>query len=165
MAKQNSFDIVSITDMTEVQNAIYQTMKEIRQRFDFKGSKSNITHEDTELVLISDDEYRLRAVTDILEQRLIKRGVSLKALQFGRIEDAAGGTVRQRVQIQQGIDSEKARQISKHIRNMKLKVQASIQGDSLRVSGKALDTLQSVIQALKEEDFGIDLQFTNYRSH
>ncbi len=151
--------------MTEVQNAIYQTMKEIRQRFDFKGSKSNITHEDTELVLISDDEYRLRAVTDILEQRLIKRGVSLKALQFGRIEDAAGGTVRQRVQIQQGIDSEKARQISKHIRNMKLKVQASIQGDSLRVSGKALDTLQSVIQALKEEDFGIDLQFTNYRSH
>ncbi len=151
--------------MTEVQNAIYQTMKEIRQRFDFKGSKSNITHEDTELVLISDDAYRLRAVTDILEQRLIKRGVSLKALQFGRIEDAAGGTVRQRVQIQQGIDSEKARQISKHIRNMKLKVQASIQGDSLRVSGKALDTLQSVIQALKEEDFGIDLQFTNYRSH
>ena len=151
--------------MTEVQNAIYQTMKEIRQRFDFKGSKSNITHEDTELVLISDDEYRLRAVTDILEQRLIKRGVSLKALQFGRIEDAAGGTVRQRVQIQQGIDSEKARQISKHIRNMKLKVQTSIQGDSLRVSGKALHTLQSVIQALKEEDFGIDLQFTNYRSH
>jgi len=165
LAKQNSFDIVSTTDMTEVQNAVHQTMKEIRQRFDFKGSKSEVTQEDTDLVLISDDEYKLRAVIDILEQRLIKRKVSLKAMQYGRIENAAGGTVRQRVQIQQGIDSDKAREISKQIRNMKLKVQASIQGDSLRVSGKALDTLQTVIQALKEEDFGIDLQFTNYRSH
>lgn len=151
--------------MPEVQNATHQTMKEVHQRFDFKGSKSQATLEGTELVLISDDEYKLRALIDILEQKLVKRGVSLKALNYGKIENAAGGTVRQRVEIQQGIDSERARQISKFIRDLKLKVQASIQGDSLRVSGRDRDTLQEVIRAVKEEDFGIDLQFTNYRSN
>lgn len=165
MAKQNSFDIVSETDLNEVHNAINQVMKEVRQRFDFKGSVSSVELEEGELVLLSDDEYRLKALTDILEQKLVRRGVSLKALSYGRTENAAGGAVRQRVQIQQGIPTEKAKDISKFIRDMKLKVQASIQGNTVRVSGRDLDTLQHVIQMLKEKDFGIDMNFTNYRSH
>ncbi len=165
MAKQNSFDIVSQTDMAEVNNAVQQTLKELRQRFDFKGSKSDVTIDGTQLVLVSDDEYRLRALTDVLEQKLVKRGVSLRAIAYLKVEPAAGGTVRQRADIQQGIPSEKAKEISKFIRDLKLKVQASIQGDTLRVSGRDLDTLQDVIQQLKEADFGIDMQFTNYRSH
>lgn len=164
MAKQNSFDVVSQTDMNEVNNALQQTMKEVRQRFDFKGSKSDVSLDGNQLVLVSDDEYRLRALTEILEQKLVKRGVSLRAIQYLKVEPAAGGTVRQRADIQQGIPSEKAREISKFIRDMKLKVQASIQGDTLRVSGRDRDTLQEVIRRLKEKDFGIDMQFTNYRS-
>jgi len=165
MAKSNSFDIASNTDLNEVTNAIHQTMKEVKQRFDFKGSCSEIQLETSNMVLHSDDEYRLRSLTDILEQKLIKRGVSLKALSYGKVEDAAGSTVRQTIAIQQGIPTEKAKDVVKKIKNMKLKVQAAIQGDIVRVSGKDRDTLQQVIRGLKEEDFGIDMQFINYRSN
>ncbi len=164
MAKQNSFDVTSETNLNEVGNAIQQTLKEVGQRFDFKGSKSDVRLEEKELVLVSDDEYKLHALVEILQQKLVKRGVSLKALTFGKIEDAAGGTVRQRVPIQQGIPTEKAREITKFIRDTKLKVQASIQGEVVRVSGRDRDVLQEIIAALKEKDFGIDMQFTNYRS-
>lgn len=165
MAKSNSFDIVSTTDFEEVRNAVHQTMKEVKQRFDFKGSCSDVTLEKDRLVLLSDDEYKLRNLIDVLEQKLTRRGVSLKALSYGAIEGASGGAVRQYVDIQQGIPTEKAKEISKLIRDMKLKVQAAIQGDLVRVSGRDRDTLQSVIAALKEHDFGIDMQFTNYRSN
>lgn len=165
MAKQNSFDVVSNVDLNEVSNAIHQTMKEVRQRFDFKGSVSDVKLEESDLVLLSDDEYKLRALTDVLEQKLVRRGVSLKAFSYGKVESAAGGSVRQRVQIQQGIPSDKAREISKFVRDAKLKVQASIQGDSVRVSGRDRDKLQEMIALLKEKDFGIDMQFTNYRSN
>ena len=165
MAKQNSFDVACETDLNEVGNAIQQTLKEVGQRFDFKGSKCEVRLEDKELVLLADDEYKLKALTDILEQKLVKRGVSLRALSYGKPEDAAGGTVRQRVQIQQGIPGEKAKEIGKFIRDTKLKVQASIQGDVVRVSGRDRDTLQEIIGLLKEKDFGIDMQFTNYRSN
>jgi uncharacterized protein YajQ (UPF0234 family) len=165
MAKQNSFDIVSVTDLNEVRNAIQMVIKEVRQRFDFKGTKSEVTLEEEEIVLLGDDEFKLKALTDILEAKLVRRGVSLKALTYGAKEDAAGSTVRQRIKIQQGIPIEKAREIVKLIKNAKLKVQAAIQGDVVRVSGRDLDRLQEVMAMLKEEDFGIDMQFTNYRSH
>lgn len=162
MAKSNSFDIVSKTDLNEVRNAVNQTVKEVRQRFDFKGSCSNVDIEEgTALVLHSDDDYKLRSLTEILEQKLVKRGVSLKALSPGKVEPAAGGSVRQTVSIQQGIPTEKAKEISKFIRDTKLKVQASIQGDTVRVSGKDRDVLQQVIALLREKDFQIDMQFTN----
>lgn len=164
MAKENSFDIASKTDLNEVHNAINQTMKEVKQRFDFKGSSSEVSLEGTELKLHSDDEFKLRSLVEILEQKLTRRGVSLKALSYEKIEPASGGTVRQVVKIQQGIPIEKARDITKFIRRSGLKVQAAIQGDLVRVSGRDRDTLQSVIARLKEEDFGIDMQFTNYRS-
>jgi uncharacterized protein YajQ (UPF0234 family) len=164
MASQNSFDVVSTVDMQEAKNALDQAIKELRQRFDFKGSKSEIKlEEEKEIVLLSDDEYKLKSVIDILQSKLVKRGVSLKSLVPGKIEEALGGTVRQRFAIQQGIPSEKAREISKAIRDAKFKVQAQIQGDQLRVMGKSRDDLQSVIAFLKEKDFGIPLQFTNYR--
>lgn len=164
MAKSNSFDITSTTDLNEVRNAINQTMKEVHQRFDFKGSVSDVKLEDTDLVLLSDDEYRLKSLFDILEARLVKRSVSLKALSADRVENAAGGSVRQRIHIQQGIPTEKAKEIIRVIKDMKLKVQSSLQGDTVRVSGKDRDTLQEVIARLREQDFGIDMQFTNYRS-
>ncbi len=164
MAKSNSFDITSTTDLNEVRNAINQAMKEVHQRFDFKGSVSDVKLEDTDLVLLSDDEYRLKSLFDILEARLVKRGVSLKALSADRVENAAGGSVRQRIHIQQGIPTEKAKEIIRVIKDMKLKVQSSLQGDTVRVSGKDRDTLQEVIARLREQDFGIDMQFTNYRS-
>lgn len=164
MAKSNSFDITCTTDMSEVQNAVHQTMKEVRQRFDFKDSASRVSTEDGELVLISDDRYRLESLKEILTTRLAKRGVSLKALTPMAIEDAAGGLVRQRIQIQQGIPTEKAKEIIKLIKGMKLKVQASLQGDTVRVSGKNRDDLQAVISRVKEEDLGIEVQFTNYRT-
>ncbi len=165
MAKNNSFDIVSKTDMNEVRNAVNQVMKEVKQRFDFKGSGSEVSIEEADLVLSSDDEYRLRSLNEILEGRLVKRGVSLKALSYDKVEPAAGGTVRQRVRIQQGIPTEKAKDIIRFVKDTKLKVQASLQGDTVRVSGRELDTLQEVIGRLREEDFGIDMQFTNYRSY
>ncbi|PYS69875.1 MAG: YajQ family cyclic di-GMP-binding protein [Acidobacteria bacterium] len=165
MAQQNSFDIVSQVDHAEVTNAVNQTLKEVRQRFDFKGSHANVASEEKELVLTAEDETKLRNMNDILQQKLVRRGVPLKALSYGAVEPAAGGTVRQRVQIQQGIPQEKAKDIVKLIKDSKVKVQASIQGDTVRVSGRDRDTLQEVIAALKAKDFGINMQFTNYRSN
>ena len=166
MAKQNSFDVVSQVDMAEVQNAVNQAMKELLQRFDLKGSNSKIDFNDSEatLTLRSTDEFKLKAVTDILQQKLVRRGVSLKALSYGAIEPAAQGTVRQTATLQQGIPMEKAKEIVKLIKTAKLKVQAAINNDFVRVSGKDRDTLQSVMALLKEKDFDIDMQFTNYRS-
>ena len=165
MAQQNSFDIVSQVDHAEVTNAVNQTLKEVRQRFDFKGSHANVAAEEKELVLTAEDETKLRNMNDILQQKLVRRGVPLKALSYGTVEPAGGGTVRQRVQIQQGIPQEKAKDIVKLIKDSKVKVQASIQGDTVRVSGRDRDTLQEVIAALKAKDFGINMQFTNYRSN
>jgi uncharacterized protein YajQ (UPF0234 family) len=163
MAQDSSFDIVSKTDMQEVANAIQQAQKELAQRFDFKGSKSEITLSGEELVLVSDDEVKLRSLRDIVEGRLVKRGVSLKAIDYGKVEAAALGTVRQKAKIVQGIESEKAKNIVKAIKDSKLKVQASIQSDQVRVSGRNKDDLQRTIALVKEKDFGIPLQFTNYR--
>lgn len=164
MAGDNSFDIVSDVNMMEVSNAVQQAMKEIRQRFDFKGSVSDIALEKETLTLHSDDEARLKAVVDVLATKLTKRGVSLKALDYGAIEPAAKGTVRQTVTIKKGISTEKAKEIVKFLKGSGLKVQASIQEDQVRVSGKKRDDLQVAIQRVKAHDFGIDLQFTNYRS-
>ena len=165
MAQQNSFDIVSQVDMAEVKNALDQTMKEVRQRFDFKGSRAEVTLEEHDLVLHAEDETRLRNMNDILQQKLVRRGVPLKALSYGRVEPAAGGTVRQHVAIQQGIPSDKAKEIVKFIKETKLKVQAAIQGDTVRVSGRDRDTLQDAIAQLKSKDFGINMQYTNYRTN
>ena len=165
MAQQNSFDIVSQVDRAEISNAINQTLKEVRQRFDFKGSHANVAAEEKELVLTAEDETKLRNMNDILQQKLVRRGVPLKAFSYGRIEPAAGGTVRQRAQIQEGIPQDKAREVVKFIKDTKVKVQASIQGDIVRVSGRDRDTLQDVIARLKDKDFGIHMQFTNYRSN
>src|ERR671919_2329735 len=148
MAQQNSFDIVSPVDSAEISNALNQTLKEVRQRFDFKGSNANVVHEKSELVLTAEDETRLRNMNDILQQKLVRRGVPLKALSYGRIEPAAGGTVRQHAAIQQGIPTEKAREVVKFIKDTKVKVQASIQGDVVRVTGKDRDTLQDIIAKL-----------------
>jgi hypothetical protein len=165
MAKENSFDIVSKTDYAEITNALNQTNKEIAQRFDFKGSKATVELQEKDLLMSAEDETRLRNMNDILQSKLIKRNISLKALDYQKIEPAAGGTVRQTVKIQQGIPIEKAKEIVKFIKDAKLKVQASIQGETVRVSGKDRDTLQEVIAALKGKDFGIDMQFDNYRSN
>ena len=162
---ENTFDIVSKIDLQEVSNAVQQALKEIHTRYDLKGSNSNITVEKDAIVLASQDDYKLKAVTDVLQQKLVRRGVPLKGLSYGAIETAAGSTVRQRISMQQGIPIEKAREIVKTIKNSKSKVQASIQGDLVRVSGKDRDTLQSVIALLKQSDFGLDMQFTNYRSN
>jgi len=165
MAQQNSFDIVSQIDLAEVNNALNQTVKEVRQRFDFKGSHADVVLEKHELVLSAEDETKLRNMNDILQQKLVRRGVPLKALNYGTIEPAAGSTVRQRAQIQEGIPQDKAKEVVKFIKDSKVKVQASIQGDVVRVSGRDRDTLQEVIAKLKEKDFGIHMQFTNYRSN
>ena len=165
MAKENSFDIVSKTDYAEIDNALNQTLKEVSQRFDFKGSKATVELADKDLVMSAEDETRLRNMNDILQSKFIKRGISLKALDYQKIEPAAGGSVRQTVKIQQGIPIEKAKEIVKYIKDAKLKVQASIQGETVRVSGKDRDTLQETIAALKAKDFGIDMQFDNYRSN
>lgn len=166
MASENSFDIASKIDIQEIKNAIDQALKEIRARFDLKDSNSEVKLEGEEkLLLASADEYKLKAVTEILQQKLAKRGVSLKALTFGKLEPAANSSVRQKVDLQQGIATEKAKEISRLIKDSKIKVQATIQGDTVRVSGKDRDCLQEVIALLKKHDFGIDLQFTNYRSN
>jgi cyclic-di-GMP-binding protein len=163
MAQEFSFDIVSKTDMQEVANAIQQAQKELAQRFDFKGSKSSIELTDDEIVLVSDDEGKLRSVRDIVETRLVKRKVSLKALDYGKLEQASLGTVRQHLKIAQGIESEKAKAIVKNIKDAKLKVQASIQADQVRVVGRSKDDLQHAMVLVREHDYGIPLQFTNYR--
>jgi uncharacterized protein YajQ (UPF0234 family) len=167
MAADNSFDVVSKIDMQELNNAIQQAMKEITTRFDLRDSKSKLelNEKDLALTLSSADDYKLKAVTDILQSKLVKRGISLKAFSYGAVEPAAGGTVRQKATIQQGIPGEKAKKIAQTIKDAKLKVQASIQGDTVRVSGKDRDTLQQAIALLKQQDFGLDLQFTNYRSN
>lgn len=162
---ENTFDVISKIDLQEVQNAMNIALKEIHQRFDLKDSKSNIAIEGTDvIVLTSADEYKLKSVNDVFQGKLVKRGVPLKGLQYGPIESAAGSTVRQKVTMQQGIPVEKAREIVKVIKNSKKKVQASIQGDLVRVSGKDRDTLQEIMALLRKEDFGIDMQFTNYRT-
>ena len=165
MAQEFSFDVVSKVDLQEVQNAVQQASKEIATRFDFRGSKSKIEWNEKELTLTltSDDEGKLKSVKDILETRLVKRGVAVKALDYQKVEPAAMGTVRQLVKIQQGIASEKAKEIVKTIKDRKLKVQAAIQGDQVRVSGRAKDDLQEVMALLRAGDFGVPLQFTNYR--
>jgi len=161
-----SFDIVSKVDLQEVSNAIQQALKEIHTRYDLKDSKSDIQMDGKEaLVLTSADDFKLKAVNDVLQGKLVKRGVPLKALTYSAIEEAAGSTVRQRITMQQGIPIEKAREIVKLIKNSKKKVQAAIQGDLVRVSGKDRDTLQEIIAMLRQSDFGIDMQFTNYRSN
>ncbi|HEY1936955.1 MAG TPA: YajQ family cyclic di-GMP-binding protein [Candidatus Angelobacter sp.] len=165
MAADNSFDIVSKVDLQEVSNAIQNALKEIHTRFDLKDSKSDIQLDGKEaMVLSSADEYKLKAVTDILQSKLVKRGVPIKALNYGVVEPAAGSSVRQKITMQQGIPIEKAREIVKVIKDSKKKVQASIQGDTVRVSGKDRDALQEIIALLKGHDFGIDMQFTNYRN-
>jgi uncharacterized protein YajQ (UPF0234 family) len=166
MAQQNTFDITSQIDHAEVVNAVNQSLKEVQTRFDFKGSQSAIEIEGkTGIVLTSDDEYKLKSLNDILQSKFVKRGVPLKGLSYGKIETALGGTVRQRIELQQGIPQEKAKEIVKHIKDLKFKVQASIQGDFVRVAGKDRDALQEVIGALRQHDFGIDMQFTNYRTN
>src|ERR1700749_1624814 len=162
---ENSFDIVSKIDLQEVSNAIQQALKEIHTRFDLKDSKSNIELEKDAIVMQSADEYKLKAVNDVLQAKLVKRGVPLKGLIYGEIEPAAGGTSKRKITMQQGVPIEKARDIVKAIKDSKKKAQASIQGDLVRVSSKDRDTLQEVIALLRGRDFGIDMQFTNYRSN
>lgn len=165
MAKENSFDIVSKTDYAELTNALNQTEKEISQRFDFKGSKAAAVLQGKDLQLTAEDDTRLRNMNDILQSKLLKRGISLKALDYQTAEAASGGTLRQLVKIQQGIPTDKAKEVVRFIKDEKFKVQASIQGETVRVSGKDRDTLQEVMSKLKAHDFGIDMTFDNYRSN
>jgi len=165
MAQDNSFDIVSKVDIQEVRNAIDQAMKEIRQRFDLKDSHSDIKLEGSDTIQLSSaGEYKLEAVKEILGQKLVKRGVSLKNLTYGKLEPAAGQSVRQKISLQQGIPTEKAKEIVKLVKDSKKKAQASIQGDTVRVSSKDRDELQAIIALLRGKDLGLDLQFTNYRT-
>jgi hypothetical protein len=163
----NSFDVVSKIELPEVLNAIQQAMKEVIQRYDLKDSHSliELNAKDNKILLASQDEFKLKAVVDILETKLVKRHVPLKGLTYGEIIPAAGSTVKQEIKLQQGIETEKAREIVKKIKDAKLKVQASIQGDFVRVSGRDRDVLQAAIKLLKDTDFGIDMQFTNYRTN
>ena len=163
MPQDFAFDVVSETDMQEVANAIQQAQKELAQRFDFKGSKSEIELAKDELTLVSDDETKLKSLKDIVDGKLVKRKVSLKAFEYGKLEDSALGTVRQKAKIIKGIESEKAKAIVKAIKDAKLKVQDSIQGEQVRVVGRSKDDLQKAIAIIKQNDFGIPLQFTNFR--
>jgi uncharacterized protein YajQ (UPF0234 family) len=165
MADEHTFDIACELDMQEVLNAVTQAEKEIGQRFDFKGSKSSIELDKGKalITLVSDDEFKLKSVIDILQSKLVKRGISLKALTYGKIEQAAGSTVRQVITLQQGIPQEKSKEIVKIIKDTKLKVNAEIQKDQVRVRGKKIDDLQTLMALIKEKDLGIHLQFTNYR--
>ena len=163
MAADNSFDIVCKVDMQEVTNAVDQTRREVDTRYDLKGSKNEIKLEKTELVITSADEMKMKAVVDILQSKLHKRGVPLKALTYGEVEAAAGSTFRQKIGLQQGIPIDKAKEIVRLIKDAKIKVQASIQEDQVRVTGKSKDDLQRVMAMLREKDLGIALQFTNYR--
>ncbi|MEW6108713.1 MAG: YajQ family cyclic di-GMP-binding protein [Nitrospirota bacterium] len=165
MAEEHSFDIVSRVDLQEVLNAVQQAMKEISQRFDFKGSKSNIELDKgkNEIYIVSDDEHKLKSVIDILQTKLIKRGVPIKALDYGKVEQASGGTVKQTITLQQGIPVEKAKELVKIIKDSKLKVQSEIQKDQVRVRAKKIDDLQTIIKLLKEKDLGMHIEFLNYR--
>jgi uncharacterized protein YajQ (UPF0234 family) len=164
VAGENSFDVVCKVDMQEVTNALDQARREIQTRYDLKGTKNEITLEKTDIVLLAADDMKLKAVTDIVQSKLHKRGVPLKALGYGKVEEAAGGALRQRITLQQGIPTEKAREIVRLIKDTKLKVQAAIQEDQVRVSGKNKDDLQKVIALLRDKELGIAVQFTNYRS-
>jgi uncharacterized protein YajQ (UPF0234 family) len=163
----NTFDVVSKIEMPEVLNAVQQASKEIQTRFDLKDSKSSIEvkEKDNKILLASSDEFKLKAVVEILQSKLVKRKVPLKGLTFGEIIPSAGSTVKQEITLQQGIAIEKAREIVKKVKDSKLKVQASIQGDFVRIAGKDRDTLQQAIQLLRNSDFGIDMQFINYRTN
>ena len=163
----NSFDVVSKIEMPEVLNAVQQAIKEIQQRYDLKDSKSSIelNEKENKIVLASSDDFKLKAVVDILESKLVKRKVPLKGLSFGEIIPSAGSSVKQEITLQQGIATEKAQEIVKAVKDSKLKVQASIQGDFVRIAGKDRDTLQNAIQLLRGQDFGIDMQFTNFRTN
>ncbi len=163
----NSFDVVSKIELPEVLNAVQQSEKEIHQRYDLKDSHSHIElkEKDNKILLASQDEFKLRAVIEILESKLVKRKVPLKGLSYGEIIPAAGSTVRQEITLQQGIPTEKAREIVKKVKDSKLRVQASIQGDFVRIAGRDRDVLQAVIQLLRDSDFGIDMQFVNYRTN
>lgn len=163
MAKDSSFDIVSEVNMQEVDNALNQARKELAQRYDFKGSKSQISQEGDEIRIIADDDFKLKSVIDILQSKMVRRGVPLNALEYGKAEPAANDTVRQVITIKRGIPKEKGKEIVNTIKEMKLKVQAQIQENQVRVSGKDKDELQKVIQSLKDRDFGVSLQFENYR--
>ena len=163
MAQEFSFDIVSKTDMQEVANADQQAKRELSTRFDFRGSKSEIELGEEEIILTSDDQQKLKSVRDVLEDKLVKRKVSLKAIDYQKVEDAALGTVRQHAKIVQGIETDKAKEIVRMIKDAKIKVQASIQGDQVRVAGKSKNDLQTVMTMARERDFGIPLQFVNYR--
>ncbi len=158
-----SFDIVSKVDMQEVDNAVNQAIKEIGQRYDFKGSKCQITPEKDSVKILADDDYKLKAVVDVLQSKFLKRNISIKALQYGKVEPASGGMVRQIISVQQGISKEKARDIITAIKESKLKVQAQIQDDQVRVIGKNRDDLQDAIQLLKGKDMDVEMQFTNFR--
>jgi len=165
VADQFSFDVISEVNMQELKNALDQAAKEVKQRFDFKDSKTEIMlkEKEKELVVVSDDDYKLNAVWEIIKTKCVKRGVSLKAFEYGAVEPALSGTVRQTAKIQSGLASEKAKEITKAVKESKLKVQAQIQGEQVRVLSKSKDELQSTMALLKGKDFGVDLQFTNYR--
>ncbi|MBP7331723.1 MAG: putative nucleotide-binding protein [Firmicutes bacterium ADurb.Bin373] len=164
MAKENTFDIVSRVDMQEVRNSVDQAVREIRTRFDFKGSRSDIIFDGEEITLIGDDDFKLRNVIDILENRLVKRGINIKALRYGKVEPAAKDTVRQKLNLVQGVDKEQSKIITRLVKESKLKVQVSIQGDQVRISGKNRDDLQEIIKIIKDYEFDIPLQFVNYRT-
>ncbi|AET60445.1 YajQ family cyclic di-GMP-binding protein [Paenibacillus terrae] len=163
MASENSFDIVSKMDMQELTNAVHQTEREIETRFDFKGSKSSLKLEKEALTIASEDEYKLNAVIDILQSKMAKRGLSLKNVEYGKLEPASLGSVRQRLALKQGIDQDNAKKINILIRDSKLKVKSQIQGDQIRVTGKNKDDLQAVIQLLRKADLPLELQFTNMK--
>ena len=163
MAKEASFDVVSRADIDEVRNAVNMAQKEIATRYDFKKSVSSVTLEGDALVLVSDDEGKLKQVVDVLEEKLVRRKVPLKALQYGKVEEALGGTVRQRVPVAQGIPDDKIKAMNKLLRNRFKKVKSQIQGDTLRVFSPSKDELQAAMAVLREEDWGVPLQFVNYR--
>lgn len=165
MAKEPSFDIVSEVNMQEVNNAINQTVKEITQRFDFKGTKSTVEIENgNSIKIVTEDDTRMRNIIDIMQSKFIKRGVAIKNLEYGKVEPAAGSMVRQSIRIKQGIEADIAKRITKDVKDLKIKVQTQLQDDQVRVSGKKLDDLQAVIAFLKGKDYGIELQFSNFRS-
>jgi uncharacterized protein YajQ (UPF0234 family) len=164
MAKDCSFDVVSEVDMQEVDNAVNQTIKEINQRFDFRGSKASVSLDGIEIKAVADDDYKLKNVVEILQAKVIKRGISLKNLDYGKVEAGFSGTARQIIKIKKGIDKDNAKDVISSIKNSKLKVQAQLMDDQVRVSGKNKDDLQNAIAHLKQGDFKIDLQFVNFRS-
>lgn len=163
MAKDASFDVVSKVDMQEVDNAVNQTKKEISQRFDFKGTKSEVTASENNVTILADDDFKLKSIIDILQSKLFKRGISIKNLDYGKVEEASQGMVRQIITVKQGIDTELAKKIVKELKGSKIKVQSQIMDDQIRVSGKNRDDLQAAIAFIKENDYDLDLQFTNYR--